>query len=257
MNSQILNNSNKNQKLLVITRCDEKIKPVTDITHPIIKKFAKDWNADFLKLEEYVDCPDDGKYHYRILEFYDLLEKYDRILHIDSDILINKNCPNVFKIVPENKIGTIYEDKGSRTEARRKLIIEIQEAFGDVGWKSGYINTGFFLVSKQHQKIFEKINGKLWMDIGWDDVHLGYNVHKYNFEVYELPYQFNHMTMFSEPWNGNANRFDSYIIHYAGKGIFDIKKFRKFTPKARIKQIKRDFKKIYGKNKNKSLKLKQ
>ena len=29
------------------------------------------------------------------------------------------------------------------------------------------------------------------------------------------------MTMFSEGWNDNADRFDSHIIHYAGEGIFD------------------------------------
>ena len=28
------------------------------------------------------------------------------------------------------------------------------------------------------------------------------------------------MTMFSEDWNGNANRFESYVLHYGGAGIF-------------------------------------
>jgi hypothetical protein len=50
--------------------------------------------------------------------------------------------------------------------------------------------------------------------------------------------KWNHMTMFSEPWNGNANRFDSYIIHYAGKGVFD--------KTSRMEQIKSDKDIIYG-----------
>ena len=38
--------------------------------------------------------------------------------------------------------------------------------------------------------------------------------------------------MYSEDWNGNANRFKSHIIHYAGDGMFD-------AP-SRIEQIRRD-----------------
>lgn len=208
-------------KLLITTRADDNIKDITNITHPIIKKFAKSWGADFLKLEKYADCPGYGKYHYRIMEHYFLLNEYDRVLQLDSDILINKYCPNIFEIVPYNKIGTIFEDKGSRITERRKRIREIQELFGDIGWKSGYINTGVFLTSKIHRDIYQKINGKLWIKNGFDDVHLGYNIKRFNFEIFELSFKFNHMTMFSEPWNGSQNRFESYIIHYAGNGIFE------------------------------------
>ena len=47
------------------------------------------------------------------------------------------------------------------------------------------------------------------------------------------------MTMFSEPWNGSPDRFKSYIIHYAGAGIFD-------AVPDRITQMKNDYNKIYG-----------
>ena len=117
---------------------------------------------------------------------------------------------------------------------RHERIRKVQNKFGDVGWTEGYINTGVFLVSKPHKKIFEKINGEYWTDRGYDDVHLGYQIHKNNFSIHELPYQFNHMTMFSEPWNGSPSRFDSYIIHYAGAGIFNSNMYN------REQQIKND-----------------
>ena len=48
------------------------------------------------------------------------------------------------------------------------------------------------------------------------------------------------MTMFSEPWNGSPDRFDSHIIHYAGQGIFD-------TGEAsdKLEQAKLDYKRLY------------
>lgn len=233
-------------KLLIATTADQNIKDMTDITHPVIKKFAKEWNADFRILSKDTDCPGTGSYEYRTFEIYTLLDEYDRVLHLDSDVLINKTCPNIFEIVPFDKIGTIYEDKGSRIANRYERIELIQKKFGDVGWKSGYINSGCLLTSRIHKNIFQKINGQYYTELGYNDALEGYNIHKNHFEVYELPFQFNHMTMFSEEWNGFANRFDSYIIHYAGRGIFDKKDIFKKKIKTRVQQIKSDYLRFYG-----------
>ncbi len=67
-----------------------------------------------------------------------------------------------------------------------------------------------------------------------------YNIHKYNYKVQELDYRWNHMTMFSEPWNNKADRFKSHIIHYGGRGIFDS------HVDTRNNQIKADYEEIYG-----------
>ncbi len=236
-------------KLLIVTRSDNKYQEISNITHPIIKRFAKKWNADFLILDvsyDYPNCPGWYGRFYRILHMYDLFNEYDRILHIDSDVIINKNCPNVFEVVPIDKIGTIYEDVGTRKKDRLKRIIEAQEYFGDIGWKTGYINVGVFLASKQHRDIFQPINNKLWFGRGSGDIVIGYNIKKYNFKVHELPYRYNHTIIFSEPWNDKANRFNSYFIHYAGKGLFDRKRFSKKKYKfTRIEQIRHDYNKIY------------
>ena len=228
-------------KKLIITRSDNTIKHMTDITLPIMKDYAKKCGADFKilshtpKIKTY-----DNKPHYRILEVYNLLSEYDRVLCLDCDMLITKNCPDIFKVVPEDMIGSIYEDKGSRKGDRLSRINQIQRSFGDVGWRGNYTNAGTFILSKEHRDIFLPVNGKYWNDRGSVDVHLSYNIHKYGFKVYELEYKWNHMTMFSELWNNNANRFDSYIIHYAGRGIFD----KNMTTK--VKQIIKDRNKIYN-----------
>lgn len=202
---------------LIITRADDNVKEMTKMTHPILKRYAKKVNADFLVITDNVPAP---MHHFRILQCYDLLKKYNRIMHLDGDILIHKNCPDLFDIVPYNKIGTLLEDIGSREVHRRILIKDIQDERGYVDWYTGYINTGVFVVSDIHKNIFNISNENLWSKFGQDDVELGYQIHKNKFEIFELPFKYNHMSMFSEDWNGNASRFESLILHYAGNAFY-------------------------------------
>ena len=103
------------------------------------------------------------------------------------------------------------------------------------------------IVSRLHKDIFTKINGKLWGGdfkvMGAIQAHIGYQIMKQGHKYLDLGYKFNHMSMFSESWNGSPSRFDSYIIHYAGKGIFPDKGKRN-----RTQLIIDDIEKIYGDN---------
>jgi hypothetical protein len=232
-------------KLLITTRADSGIKKWTDLTHPYLKEYARKVNADFKILDHVTDCEEgDGRWHFRIMRHYELHEEYDRIAHIDSDTLIMPKCPNLFELVSSDEIGTCCEDKGSRQHARLQTMYSIQQKFGPVGWNSSYINTGVIVTSKEHREIYTKIEGEYWTDWGSDDAHLGYLIHKNGFDIADLGYKFNHMTMFSHPWNNNASRFDSYIIHYAGQGIFADGAASGI--KNKFEQAQADYKKVYG-----------
>ena len=227
------------EKRIVVTRADVGIKEMTDITHPIIKEFAKKWDADFEILNPDRDWPVHRR-HYRIMQLKEILENYDRAISIDSDVLINPKCyKNPFVVVSKDRIGSVCEDVGTRAGRRRELIGKVQKRFGDVGWKSGYINTGFLVVSKEHKDIFQPINGKYWDGFGFDDIHLGWQINKRKYLVYSMHHKWNFMTMFSENWCKD-NRFNAFIIHYAGRGMFD------HGVKNRMEQIRLDHKKLYG-----------
>ena len=184
-------------KLLVTTQADEFIKPITDITHPLFKKFAALWNADFEVISNPSECckRHGAGYantdHYRILNIYDLYEHYDRVLYLDSDMIITNKCPNPFDFVPVDKIGVIYEDVGSRKEDRKRRITDIQNKFGSVNWHDGYPNVGTFLTSKMHRNIFKPINGEWWLNTGYDCSLLGYQIHNQGFRIKELSYMWN------------------------------------------------------------------
>lgn len=229
-------------KYLITTRSDERVKHLADISHPLIKEYAAKVSADFLILDHDPESDSgDGRPHYRIMKHYDLHEEYDRILHIDTDMIMLPNFPNLFRAIPYDTIASVYEDKGTRKQARLATLINAQNKFGFLNWTEGYINTGLFITSKCHRDVYKKINNDFWTGFGSDDVHIGYLIKKHRFKILELPFQFNHMTMFSEPWNNNANRFDSKIIHYAGRGVFDENIENKYE------QMKADYEHIYGK----------
>lgn len=233
-------------KLLVTTRADGAYNDWIELTHPIFTKYARKIGADFAVLDEAYNVTEAssgiglGVYQYRIMKHYDLHEHYDRIIALDSDMLLSPDCPNLFDLVPYDSIGTILEDKGTRKRQRIHCIMESQRQFGDIGWRENYINTGVFVTSKCHRDIFRPIDGKYFTDWGTDDIHIGYLINKYGYKVKELSYHFNHMTMFSEEWNGSPDRFDSHIIHYAGRGIFDVG-----VASNKLHQAKLDYKRLY------------
>jgi len=180
-------------------------------------------------------------YNYAILEknqIFDLFDRYDRILRVDTDVLINPFCPNVFDIVPREKIGAVFEDVGSRENNRRRHIQEAQKILGMIDWDSGYFNSGVIIVSKEHRDLF-KLTDKVIQTIvhemsgAKEQTLLNYRVRKYGYEVHELDFRFNHTRIFSEPWNGSPSRLDSFIIHYAGH------------QKSKQRLIKKDFKQLF------------
>ena len=226
-------------RLAIVTRADSSIKEMTDITHPVMREYAKKIGADFIILDD-----DKGMHHhYRILQLYKLFDIYDRIISMDSDVIIAPDCPNLFEVVPEDKIVTVYEDLFSRQMDRRIRIAKANEKFGDIKWRGGYVNSGCMVFSKCHQDLF-KPGRQLWMELGYDDVYLGYWIVKLNMPAYSMSLKFNYMRHFDE---GGTNRLYAYIIHYAGQGFSG----------DRIGDIKRDYGYFYGDPPFPNLKIKQ
>lgn len=227
-------------KLLMATLSDDVVKAYTQYTLPILQRYAQKWNADFKVLDDtsYVGR---GMWNYRTMIFYKLFKEYDRIFYLDSDIVINKDCPNIFDVVPDDTIGFVLEDKGSRLGNRRRRISKVKRRYGGIeGWSEDFPNGGLYIVSKIHQEVFTKIRGELYNGSGLDGSHYMYQIKKQGHKYIDLGYRWNHMAMFSEEWNGSPSRFDSHIIHYAGQAKFPDREGR-----GRLQLMKDDIRKIY------------
>jgi len=162
-------------------------------------------------------------------QIYHLHEKYSRIIYLDVDILVHPDCPDLFKIVPENEIGAVYDNQDNSKFARNR-VVEIKKAqtcLGRIpGWETEYINSGVIVTSYCHRKIYSNPELRLKLNSSYKDQTLiNYNIQKNKYPIYKLNVVFNGMeiTGFSSrnhnPKHPNVNnKTDAWIMHFANEG---------------------------------------
>ncbi len=210
----------KSQNAIVTLYIGEKYKSIANVTLPVMKKYASKIGADLIEITE--NKLGHGMEHYEKLQIYELFDSYERLAFFDIDILITSACPNIFSEVPESHFAAFDVSRLSRVHDN--AIKLIQEKLGDIGWRDNYFNSGVMVASKLHKEAFNPYDGFLdtWSEISFregdgtylDQTFVNYNVKRLNFPFLDLGYKFNHTTA---P-NNSYLRFNSFIIHYPGKG---------------------------------------
>lgn len=201
---------------------------ILKLTKPYFQKYCDRHDIDLVVLEspKYA-LPITDEYNYNTFEknqVYSLFTKYDRIARLDDDIIITDQCPNLFEVVPEDKIGVVFEDVGKRKRHRLMQIQLSKHTLGNLAteWNTDYFNSGVVICSKQHRQAFN-INRYLLnitdMNLGpfKEQTLLNWTVRSLDFDIFPLEYKYNHMDMFSKATGfTDASMDSSYIIHYAG-----------------------------------------
>lgn len=188
---------------------------ISQISKPLFEQYAKKINADFI----FINFPKVSltSPHWEKFQIFDLLNVYDRIIYLDSDILIREDCPNLFDIVPENQLGMFNE---SPFTANRELsMIEVCKQYNETlsKWDRKYYNTGVMVVSRRHKYLFKKPEQECFNF--YEQSYLNLVIAKENNKVrefplmFDIPHYFNRMTCMD--FLGDE-RFSSFIIHYAG-----------------------------------------
>jgi len=178
------------------------------ITHPTIKAYAARIGADFLCVDE----SNSTSPHWEKCQIYHLLNKYKRILYLDTDVIVRDDCPNLFDVVPEGKLGMFNEAPfvGGRVQS-------IYDACNDYDttapeWNGKYYNSGVMVISRAQRQLFKKpaVESCNFYEQGY----LNLQIIKQKVEMLDLSYRFNRMTCM-DPITGEE-RHAAYIIHYAG-----------------------------------------
>lgn len=180
------------------------------LTHPSLKAYADKIGADFI-------CIDKQKIsqttpHWEKFQIFTLLNKYEHILYLDTDIIIRDDCPNLFDIVPPRFLGAFNEAKF--TDRSKELMIDVCKQY-DVtlpNWDGRYFNTGVLVISRQHKHLFKKPEKEVCNF--YEQTYLNMMIAKEDVPMFELKHEFNRMTCMDR-FTGEE-RFASYIIHYAG-----------------------------------------
>ena len=198
-----------NKNLVLTISVGDYYQELSKLTSPFIKKYAEKIGADFLNIDgfnsEYI-TQKWNKFH-----IHDLLNKYERIIYFDIDILIREDCPNLFDIVPKNKLGMFNE---GRYAPRLEFLQQAAEYYGEEirEWKGKFYNSGVMVVSRIHKQLFKLPKGQDFVET--DQPYLNLRITNDKIEMFELDYRFNRMDILDQYCG--ISRLDSYVVHYAG-----------------------------------------
>jgi hypothetical protein len=183
---------------------------IASLTHPSIKEYAEKIGADFYAIDE--KAISQTTPHWEKFQIYHLLGIYDRIIYVDSDVIIRDDCPNLFDIVPETHLGMFNE--APFTDRSKELMIDICRSYNTTldSWNGKYYNTGVMVVSKYHQQLFKKPEQEI--SNFYEQSYLNMIIAKREIQIYELTHLYNRMSCVDGAIG--IDRHDSYIIHYAG-----------------------------------------
>jgi len=138
---------------------------------------------------------------------FDLYTKYNRILILNENIIIRRDTPDLFEVVPETELGVVNEGK------YLLRIDKIKMSSSEYGkelkkWDGKYYNDGVIVTSRIHKKLFKKPNF-----LGSDFCsYFNLLISTEEIKVFDLDPRYNRMHFMDEKIG--ITRYDSYIIHY-------------------------------------------
>lgn len=198
------------QTAVVTLTIGQEYEAIAKLTHPKLKQYAQRIGADFhvINGRQYPSAP----VCYEKLQLTYLLgSSYQRIIYLDTDILVKPECPNLFEIVPLGWFGAFSEGRWvDRSDAFRKAHLQFGPLLTPWDWLKSYFNAGVMVFDRSHYEVFmapyiffNNFQDQTWMNI---------QVYRHCRDKFiDLGPHFNRM-----PFLRWEERSESHIIHYAG-----------------------------------------
>jgi len=183
-------------------------KRIADLCAPFMHSYAKAHHADF----HCITAPRIGLPfpHFEKWQLMSLFAKYERIMFVDSDVLLDPRAPDIFAAVPAESVGAFDE---SPYGPRDEVIADAQHELGPIAWTHGYLNSGIGVYSYLHRPLFVATEHDIVLRAHFfEQTTYNYRIAKYGYPVEPLPWQWNCMD------NNGHDRFAAYAVHYAGSG---------------------------------------
>ena len=182
---------------------------------PLMKKYAEKVGADFIEITERT-IPYRSP-HFEKWQISNYLNKYDRILYVDLDLLIDLDTPNIFELC-DDKFCVVFEDIYKEYAPRRIVMDRIQYVNKDIGWKNGYFNSGVMLIPKSAKIVFEELKDfkKNYEEVWYDQTIINYLCKLHNIEMFGLGIEWNYIECFQD-MKLPVDKINIY--HYAGGGV--------------------------------------
>lgn len=187
----------------------DEYRKIAQITHPTLRAYANRIGADFIDID--TRSISQTTPHFEKFQIYHLLNKYHRIIFIDTDIIVRHDCPNLFDIVPEDKLGAFNE--GAFIDRSEPMLMMSKQYQIDMSeWDGKYYNTGVLVISRKHKFLFKRPAQEIVNF--YEQTYLNVLFLKSKVDIYPLQYKYNRMTILDS--KTGEHRRASYLIHYAG-----------------------------------------
>jgi hypothetical protein len=170
-----------------------------------IDLYADSIGVDFVH-KTHLTCDNEPRYD-KIFSMIDLLDKYDRVLMVDRDILIKKDTVDFFQ--KYNDYDTLYatrnyfRGKGYERDRQYQDVMKYEELYcqkENINWskdEKGYIyfSTGVILLSKHHKQFLVDLleNRKSYQlpdrSYSYTQPEFNFFLQKYKIKSGEIPYK--------------------------------------------------------------------
>ena len=196
------------------------------MSHPIFRRYASRYEMDFAPIRERaipVSSPWFKRRRNQWLRFEKcqlgrLLDRYERLIYLDSDILLTPTCPNLLDVVATGCFGCVFEDCGPRWWERWEEFARAQRKRGPLPRKpDGYFNSGVMVVDRAHRELFDleicpPVDGR------WAEQNtFNYHAYRLGLPLQPLEPRCNLLAEFTDLWADESKRRQAWVIHYAGK----------------------------------------
>lgn len=218
----------KNAIMTITVGKDKSILHMADMAHPYMKHYADKCKADFIIIDDSWRKNEHPCYLKQTVNYFLDNKIYDRILYMDTDMLVKPNTPNLFDMVPKNKLA-VFGDKHRKKQIREmreytKKYNEIMVQNGEKPilfheWGEIFYNAGLFLCSKETNPHIPPVCNVMRLEgtIYYDQLYFNLMIYKYRIPVFELSYKYNRLHTVDSKVGSRDRYKDSHIIHYAGK----------------------------------------
>jgi len=195
------------------------------LSHPIFRRYAVRHGLDFVILDTpRIRQPPGFLRRYRNpwcfekFQLGDWLQRYRRILYLDSDILLAPDCPDLLALVPAGQLGCVFEDTGPLWWERWDELLRAQRRLGPLPHKpAGYFNSGMMVLDEAHRPLFDlprcpPLRGR------WPEQStLNYHAARLGLPLCSLDRRCNLLPVFGADWATPDRRLAAWVIHYAGQ----------------------------------------
>jgi len=188
--------------------------PYVGVRHPLMERYAERLGAAFLRVEG----PYEGRRsNLRKLELGRFLEDYDRVLYLDGDVAVRPDAPDLFDLVPADRLGAWLEGE-PYYEERGRLLAEACGRYGVPAPRAdSWVNTGVMVLSRAHRALFDPAPaGARALGSYMDMPLLNARIVERDVSIEPLHVRFNFPGTLARMAARPFNAYDAYCFHATG-----------------------------------------